>query len=260
MKERSVSAVIILAVLVISLLVGYRVFGLVMLIVAFLGFRELFFIKFEKRKDKLEIIRIISYIALMFIVLNNIFFNIKVEFVYILPILSLAIPIIMYKSDKYNIDDALFVLGIVFFLGFSIHNIIYMASIDVYKCIFIFLVAFVTDTYAYIGGLLIGRHHFTDISPNKTVEGCIIGSFMAVVVGSVYYHLAIGGLDIWLIVFITLVLTILSEIGDLVMSSIKRYYNKKDYSNLIPGHGGILDRFDSVIFVSLGFSLIMALL
>ena len=83
---------------------------------------------------------------------------------------------------------------------------------------------------------------------------------MGTLIGSVYYNLAIGGLNIVSIIIICLVLTILSEIGDLVMSSIKRYYNKKDYSNIIPGHGGILDRFDSIIFVSLGFCIIMALI
>ena len=196
----------------------------------------------------------------MFIVLNDIFFSISLEFIYILPILLLTIPIIIYNDKRYNINDALFLLGIVFFLGFSMHNIIYVASQDIYKCIFIFLIAFVTDTYAYIGGSLIGKHHFTDISPKKTIEGCIVGTFMGTLIGSVFYNLAIGGLNIFSIIIICLVLTILSEVGDLVMSSVKRYYNKKDYSNIIPGHGGILDRFDSVIFVSLGFCVIMALL
>ena len=261
MKKRTFSAVILLIILVGSVFFGYQAFGIVMLIASLIGYHELFQIKYEEKRQNIAMVQLLGYFSLILLVLNDIFFSLDNNILVVLPILALTIPIVFYRDyDIYNINDAFFIIGCVFFLGFSFHNIVFMAKMDIYKCIFIFLIAFITDTYAYIGGRLIGRHPLTEISPKKTVEGSIIGTVMGCAIGSVYYNLAIGGLDIFSMILLCLVLTILSEIGDLVMSSIKRYFHKKDYSNLIPGHGGIMDRFDSVLFVSLGLSIIISLL
>lgn len=261
MKKRTISAIILLIILISSLLISSKLFGIVMTIISVLGFNEFFDIKYKEKKIELRYIRLLGIISMILIVLNKTFYQIDVNILILLPLIILSLPIIFYNNNNiYNINDCLYVIGIVYFLGFSFGNIIYLRNIDIFKCIFVFIIAFITDTYAYIGGSLIGRHKLTTISPKKTIEGSVIGTFMGVVVGSVYYYNLIGGINLYLVIILCLFLTLLSEIGDLMFSSIKRYFDKKDYSNLIPGHGGVLDRFDSVIYVSLGLSLIMSMI
>ncbi|MDF2522038.1 MAG: hypothetical protein K0R84_2666 [Clostridia bacterium] len=117
-----------------------------------------------------------------------------------------------------------------------------------------FVTAWFTDTAAYFTGVTIGKHKaFPTISPKKTVEGYIggtIGSILlttafGLIVGS--YGSSIGIMNFVIIGFIC---AIASELGDLVSSYIKRYAGIKDFGNLIPGHGGILDRFDSILFTA----------
>ena len=201
MKQRTVGAIILLSLLICCLIIGSKLFGLVMMIIAILGYNEFFNIKYEDNLKKLKFIKLLGIISLMLITLNKTFYMIDANITILLPILMLSIPIIFYSDNKmYNINDCLYVLGIVYFLGLSFGNIIFLRDTNIAKCIFIFIIAFITDTYAYIGGSLIGRHKFTSISPNKTIEGIIVGTIMGVLIGTVYYYNVVGNITVFLYV------------------------------------------------------------
>ena len=119
-----------------------------------------------------------------------------------------------------------------------------------------------TDSFAYFTGSFIGKHKLCEkISPKKTWEGAIGGSVVGTIISTFFYLFVINSsANLFLVFGITLLLTIIGQIGDLFFSSIKRHYKIKDFSNLIPGHGGVLDRFDSIIFVVLTFILFMNIL
>ena len=261
MKKRTLSSIVLLLLLIVPLVISSKLFAGVMAIIAILGFRELINIKYGNNESNIEFIKFIGYVSIILMIFNNIIFKLNNDIIMSIPILGVTIPIVFYNnSKKYNINDALYVLGSIFFLGYAFSVIASLCDSNIYKCIYIFIVAFITDTYAYITGNLIGRHNITTISPKKTWEGSLGGSLMGTIIGSFFYCCLIGDLHIVKVVIMTFILTLLSEVGDLVFSSIKRYFNKKDYSNLIPGHGGILDRFDSVIFVAIGLVLALSLL
>jgi len=109
------------------------------------------------------------------------------------------------------------------------------------------------DTCAYCVGMLIGKKKiFPRLSPKKSLEGCIGGVLGAAALGALYGHFFVEGVFpdrqvTWIIAFICAVGAVMSMVGDLAASAIKRNCNIKDYGRLIPGHGGIMDRFDSVI-------------
>lgn len=259
MKKRLLGGFIVVFLLLISLLLGKEIFRVVMTITSILGLKELIDIKYKKKK--ILPIKIISYILLSILMLNNLLYKLNITSIIILVLLVLILPVIIYNDkEKYNVNDSMYFIGIVLLLGISFSSISNMRDINIYKCIYIFIISFITDTYAFIGGSLIGKHRFTNISPKKTIEGCLTGILVGTFIGSMYYISLIGSISNIKIIVMSFILTIISEVGDLIFSAIKRYFDKKDYSNIIPGHGGILDRFDSVIFVSLGMSLLLSIL
>jgi phosphatidate cytidylyltransferase len=166
------------------------------------------------------------------------------------------------NSKKYNLNDALFLIAATQFIGLSFNLLILLRNFSLNYVIYIFLIAIMTDTFALVTGKYIGRNKMAPlISPKKTIEGAIGGSIMGTIAGTLFFVTVINpGVQLHVIIFVTLALSIIGQLGDLVFSAIKRYYDVKDFSNLIPGHGGILDRLDSIIFIVLGFILFLAVL
>ena len=120
----------------------------------------------------------------------------------------------------------------------------------------IFIGAWGSDTCAYSVGMLIGKRKFLPkLSPNKSLEGCIGGVIGAALLGFIYaliFRKQIHGVNNPLLAYTIIcgVSSVISQLGDLAASAIKRNHDIKDYGTLIPGHGGIIDRFDSVIFIA----------
>lgn len=119
---------------------------------------------------------------------------------------------------------------------------------------YVFISAWGTDVFAYSIGLRLGKHKFSKVSPKKSIEGCIAGTLGSTIL-MVIYTLVLNNCFSFeysyiMIAIIGMVLSLIGQIGDFSASCIKRYVDIKDYSNLLPGHGGMLDRIDSVLFIA----------
>ena len=113
------------------------------------------------------------------------------------------------------------------------------------------LICFSTDTMAYIGGKLLGKHHiFPDISPKKTLEGSLSGLLGGTLVGVSFFIYREVSSVIFLLILSCTLTSLFSQVGDLYESLMKRYSGVKDSGKVIPGHGGVLDRIDGVLFAS----------
>ena len=259
MGKRILSAFMMLLIFIPIFVVGGNLYKVCIYIVALLGLSEFIDIR-NSKKEVPFVIKILCYIAFSFLIFSNIsgntmFFSIDYRILSGIFTLFLIPALIYHDRSLYSINDAFYLIGGILFLGISFSLMIVVRNISLNILVYLFLISIFSDTYAYITGSLIGnRKLLKEISPTKTIEGLIGGIVFGTFVPTMYYITVVDPqFNLLILVFITMFLSVLGHLGDLCFSLIKRYFDKKDFSNLIPGHGGILDRFDSIIFILLGF-------
>ncbi|MGL5329272.1 MAG: phosphatidate cytidylyltransferase [Peptostreptococcaceae bacterium] len=234
--------------LVIFLVIGGIPLYIVETIIISIALNE--FYKAFKVKDINPLFNI-GYIFAGYLLIKNTY-ELDIAYSYALIFALFLISITYLLRLKNNIlDIAITFMGIFYvaiFLDFIVLTIRDFNLGYLYVWI-IFIISFATDTFAYFAGYLFGKHKLIPkVSPKKTIEGSIGGMLGSTIccVGFAYTF----KLNIMTIGIIGFVGSIVAQFGDLFASSIKRYVGIKDYGKLIPGHGGILDRFDSVILVA----------
>ena len=193
----------------------------------------------------------LGYVFAIYLGVKN-YFRLPISYTFVFGFLLFLISIVYMLTLKHDIIDiSVTTLGIMYvgvFMDFVILTYDNLPKGHILVWL-ILIISFMTDTFAYFSGYLFGKHKLIPkISPKKTIEGSIggiIGSIVCCVIFGYVFKLSIiqmiiiGGLG-----------SVIAQIGDLFASAIKRYVGIKDYGKLIPGHGGILDRFDSVILVA----------
>ena len=175
-------------------------------------------------------------------------------------LIALVVAVLFMKviasNMKTSISDIAVTLFGIFYITFflSFISMLYSMKNGKYLIWFILISAWGTDTFAYLVGVKFGKHKFSKISPKKSIEGCVAGAVGAVIVSTIFMVISNNywgtEFSYGMIAIVSLGLSLLSQIGDFVASSVKRFVDVKDYGNLLPGHGGMLDRIDSLMFLA----------
>jgi phosphatidate cytidylyltransferase len=250
LDKRVISALLGIPLLLFFVIYGSTVFKIGVAVITVIALME--YINVYKRTG----FKVISWLLLssFFIYYLLIFIDkpkLILPLIYLVVLVSMSTPIF---CKTYNvISSALTITGFIYIVNFFGLLIFIREHTLGSKLIWlVFIIAFFCDTFAYYTGRAFGKRKLCpEVSPKKTIEGSIggiIGSIVGVIlwgylnldINFVWYRLALLGIAGGII----------SQIGDLSASLIKRYVGIKDYGNIMPGHGGILDRFDSILFTA----------
>ena len=253
-KTRLASGVVLILLALIFIINGGYLLLTVLGIISEIGLFELYrAIGIEKKAPAAA-----GYAAAAVFYLNIAFDFLPSEMMLVMALLIACMCIYVLGYPRFNAQEIMGAFFGVFYVALMLSCIYSTRSLDggVYLVWLIFLCSWGCDTCAYCVGMLIGKHKMAPVlSPKKSIEGAVggvVGAALLTLIYGLIFKDAMGA-DMKYIAAMTAVCTVgslISMVGDLAASAIKRNYDIKDYGKLIPGHGGILDRFDSVIFTA----------
>lgn len=253
-RTRLLSGIVLVAAALVLIISGGYLLLAGLFAVSVIGLFELYRV-FHIEKSLLGMV---GYLAALIYYINLSIPFIPEKEIFVLGFLILTMAVYVLKFPEYRADQVFAGFTGVFYVAVML-SCIYQTRImtaGVYIVWLIFLASWGSDTCAYCVGVLIGKHKMAPkLSPKKSVEGAVGGVLGAALLTMLYgwifqKQMNLATEDIFILAAISAVGAIISMIGDLAASAVKRNYEIKDYGKLIPGHGGILDRFDSVIFTA----------
>ncbi|MBA4536222.1 phosphatidate cytidylyltransferase [Bacillus aquiflavi] len=252
MKQRIVTAIVALALLLPIIIYGGIPFVAATYLVASIGLYELL------KMRKLSIFSVPGFISLALLwifllpkqyqhFLDEINYT-KIELALLAVLLFLTYTVV--TKNRFTFDDVAFSTLAILYIGIGFYYLIETREAGLAYIFYSLIVIFSTDSGAYFIGRSLGKNKlWPEISPKKTIEGSIGGIVCAIIAALLFLVFTDINVSIPKLLILTVLLSVFGQIGDLVESALKRHYNVKDSGNILPGHGGVLDRFDSLLFV-----------
>lgn len=252
MKQRIVTGILGGIIFLSLVYIGELWYALLVVALAFIGLHE--FLSMARIRI-FSLPGLLSYVLLISILWPQLSLGAGKEFSFSLLLMPVTIFLLLYsvfQKNKFHIEHAALVLLGALYIGYGF---MYMLATrnepdnGFYLTLLILLGIWSTDSAAYFVGRAIGKHKlWPAISPNKTIEGALGGLATAIVI-VVAANLMFGAVSTGQAALIALVAGTVGQLGDLVESAMKRHFGVKDSGHIIPGHGGVMDRFDSLLFV-----------
>lgn len=254
--KRITSALLGFPLVVLVLVLGNTyVVDIALTVIAIMSIYE-YFHAVSKKSNPVKWLGYISCLAISLIHIIPVEYIETVSILAIPTVLLILFVQLIATNMKTNFKDIVYTFFGIFYIVFFMTFIAKINGMEHGKILiwFVILAAWGTDVFAYFVGKRWGKHKFSQVSPKKSIEGCIGGTIGALAVMLIYTYIVntyFGMQYSYItIAIISVILSLIGQIGDFAASSIKRYVEIKDFSELIPGHGGMLDRIDSLLFLA----------